>query len=78
MVADLADMQWISKFNKWICFLLCVIDILNKNAWVVSLKGKKGTAMTNAFEKAFDDSTSKPSKIWVHKGSEFYYRSMKS
>ena len=25
--ADLADMQLVSKFNKGICFLLCVIDI---------------------------------------------------
>ena len=28
--ADLSDMQLISKFNKRICFLLCVIDIFNK------------------------------------------------
>ena len=28
--ADLADMQLISKFNKGIRFLLCVIDILGK------------------------------------------------
>ena len=28
--ADLSDMQLISKFNKWICFLLCVIDIFSK------------------------------------------------
>ena len=30
--ADLADMQLISKFNKGIRFLLCVIDILSKYA----------------------------------------------
>ena len=30
--ADLADMQLISKFNKVICFLLCVIDIFIKYA----------------------------------------------
>ena len=28
--ADLANMQLISKFNKGICFLLCVIDIFSK------------------------------------------------
>ena len=27
---DLADMQLISKFNKGICFLLCVVDIFSK------------------------------------------------
>ena len=39
--ADLADMQLISKFNKGFRFLLCVIDIYNKYAWVVPLKIKK-------------------------------------
>ena len=39
--ADLADMQLISKFNKGFRFLLCVIDIYSKYAWVVSLKDKK-------------------------------------
>ena len=40
--ADLADMQLISKFNKWIPFVLCVIDIYRKYAWVIPLKYKKG------------------------------------
>ena len=39
--ADLADMQLISKLNKGIKLLLCVIDIFVKYAWVVSLKDKK-------------------------------------
>ena len=37
---DLADMQLISKFNKGFRFLLCVIDIFSKYAWVVPLKDK--------------------------------------
>ena len=40
--ADLADMQLISTFNKGFRFLLCVIDIFCKYAWVISLKDKKG------------------------------------
>ena len=31
--ADLADMQLISKFNKGIRFLLCVIDIFSNHVW---------------------------------------------
>ena len=38
---DLADMQLISKFNKGFRFLLCVIDIFSKYAWVIPLKDKK-------------------------------------
>ena len=38
--ADLVDMQLINKFNKGFRFLLCVIDIFSKYAWVVALKDK--------------------------------------
>ena len=39
--ADLADMQLLSKYNKGYKFLLCVIDIYSKYAWVIPLKDKK-------------------------------------
>ena len=39
-------MQLISKYKKGIRFLLCVIDIHSKHAWVVPLKDKKGIAIT--------------------------------
>ena len=76
--ADLADMQLISKFDKGFRFLLCVIDIYSKYAWVVPLKDKKGVSIVNAFQSILKKSNRKPSKIWVDKGSEFYTRSMKS
>ena len=76
--ADLADKQLISKFNKGFRFLLCVIDIYSKYAWVIPLKDKKGITLTNAFQKILDKSNCKPNKIWVDQSSEFYNRSMKS
>ena len=76
--SDLADMQLISKFHKGIHFLFCAIDIFNEYAWVVPLKDKKGTTITNAFQKILDQSNRKPNKTWVDKGSEFYNRSIKS
>ena len=51
--ADLVDMQLRSKFNKRIRFLLCIIDIFSKHAWVISLKDKRGTTISNAFQKLF-------------------------
>ena len=39
--ADLENMYLISKFNKESRFLLCVIDIFNKYAWVIPLKDEK-------------------------------------
>ena len=68
----------ISKVNKGICFLLCVIDIFSKYAWINPLKDKKGITITNAFEKILHKSNRKPNKIWIDKVSEFYNRSMKS
>ena len=50
-VYDLADTQLISKFKKGIRFLLCVIDIYSKHAWVIRLKDKKGITITNIFQK---------------------------
>ena len=38
--ADLADMQLKNKYNKGIWFVLCVIDIFSKNAWVVGCSFK--------------------------------------
>ena len=71
-------MQLISKYNKGSRFLLSVIDIYSKYAWVVPLKDRKGVSTVNAFQKFLHDSKRKPKKIWVDKGSEFYNRSMKS
>ena len=76
--AGLADMQLLRKFDKGICFLLCLIDIHSKYAWVVPLKDKKGITITNVFRKILGKSGRKPNKIWVDKGSEFYNRLRKS
>ena len=72
---DLAHMHSISKFNKGFRFLLCVIDIFSKYAWVVPLKDKKAITITDAFQKILDYSNRKQKKIWVDKGSEFYSNS---
>ena len=65
-------MQLLSKYNKGIRFLLCVIDIFSKYAWVVPLKDKKGICIVKAFQSILKQSNRKPNKIWVDKGSEFY------
>ena len=75
--ADLADMQLLSKFNKGIKYLLCVIDLFSKYAFVVPLKDKKGVNIVNAFQSILNKSKRKPNKIWVDKGSEFYNASFK-
>ena len=46
---DLADMQSLSRKNKGIKYLLCVIDLYSKYAFVIPLKDKKGISILNAF-----------------------------
>ena len=65
-------MQLISKHNKGIRYLLCVIALFSKYAWVLPLKDKKGVSIVNAFQSIFKKSNRKPNKIWVDQGSEFY------
>ena len=75
--ADLADMQLLSKFNKRIKYLLCVIDLFSKYAFVVPLKDKKRISIVNAFQSILNKSKRKPNKKWVDKGPEFYDASFK-
>ena len=75
--ADSADMQLLSKFNKGIKYLLCVIDLFPKYAFVVPLNDKKGISIANAFQIILNKSKRKSNKIWVDKGSVFYNASFK-
>ena len=68
---DLADMQLISRYSNRIRFLLCVIDIFSKYAWVVPLKDEKDVSIVAAFQSIFKKSNRKTKKIWVDKGSKF-------
>ena len=70
-------MQLLSRYNKGIRFLLCVLDIFSKYAWVVPLKDKKGVRIATAFQSILKQSNRKPNKIWSEKSSEFYNASFK-
>ena len=70
-------MQLRGKLNKRFRFLLCVIDIFSKYAWVVPSKDKKDVSIVNTIQKVLNDSARKPNKIWIDKGSELYNNSFK-
>ena len=69
---DLVDMQLLRRKNKGIKYLLCVIDLYSKYAFVIPLKDKKGISIVNAFNKIIKQSNRKSNKIWVDQGGEFY------
>ena len=70
-------MQLISKFNKGLRFLLCLIDIFSKYTWVVLLQDKKGVSSINILQSIFKKSNRKRNKILIGKVSEFYNTSFK-
>ena len=62
-------MQSKSKYNKGFPFLLCVIDIFSKYAWIV--KTKRFLQLLILFKKVLDESNYKPNKTWVDKAVNF-------
>ena len=77
-------MQLISKYNKGIRYLLCVIGLFSRYSWIIPLKNKKGESIIEGFKEILDDSGNarhsnrKPNKIWVDHGSELYNNKFKS
>ena len=62
-------MQLTYKFNEGFRFLVCVINVYSKYAWVIPLKDKKGITITNGFLKILDESNCNLNKIWAGKVS---------
>lgn len=75
--ADLVDMQRFSRDNHGVKYLLTVIDVFSKYAWIMPLKNKTGKSITEAFTEIVAGSKRKPDKLWVDKGTEFYNRTFR-
>lgn len=69
--ADLNDMQSLKKYNDGYNYLLTVIDVFSKHAWVRPLRKKTGTDVSKAFENIFQESKRKPVHLETDKGREF-------
>lgn len=67
--ADLVDMQKYKTQNKNINYILTVIDIFSKYAWVTPIKKKTGNDIAEAFQNIFKERI--PRKIHTDKGLEF-------
>ena len=57
-------------------YLLTVIDVLSKYAWVMPLKDNTGKTITEAFEPILP--TIKPKLLQVYKGNEFYNKNFEA
>ena len=74
--ADLAEIGSLSSKNKNVKYLLCVIDVFNKYAWVKPVKDKKSKTVLNAFIEIVNESNCKPRKLRFDQGREFYNKLM--
>ena len=77
--ADLVEMQdpKLIAQNKRTRYLLTVIDVLSKYAWVIALKSKKGKATADAFRYLLENSGGrKPVNLQMDQGKEFYNQHM--
>lgn len=75
--ADLIDMSKFSKFNNGIKFLLTVIDVFSRYAYVFPLKNKSAKSVAEAFEELFKQ-TDTIIHIQTDKGREFYNSKVQS
>ena len=72
--ADLVDVQQLKRHNKGVNYLLTVVDVFSKYAWVVPIKQKTGLQVASALTTLFKSSKRTPQKIQTDDGKEFYNR----
>ena len=70
-VADLVEMQRYWRQNRGVRYLLTVIDVLSKYAWVRPIKRKTGAELLKAFESIVSEGR-RPQTLQTDKGKEFY------
>jgi len=72
-VADLIEVINIAKSNRGYRYLLTVVDVFSKYAWVEPVKSKSGQDVTTAFEKILKRSQGRqPQNLQTDDGKEFY------
>ena len=66
-------MQGLAQQNDGMRYLLTVIDVFSKFAWVAPVKSKDGTAVTAAFREVLERvAPRRPRRLQTDKGKEFY------
>lgn len=68
---DLIDLLNIKQYNQDYCYLLSVIDVFSKYAWVKPLKNKTGKEVALALEDIFSKDKRIPLNISSDRGKEF-------
>ena len=67
------EVQPVVKYNRGMRYLLTVLDVFSKYAWVQPLKAKTGVALVQAFDKIVKQGR-QPNRLQMDRGKEFYNR----
>ena len=76
-VADLVEVQTLSRYNRGYRYVLTVIDVLSKYAWVQPLKDKTGVQLIKAFEKILKTGQH-PIQLQTDRGKKFCNRTFQN
>ena len=69
-MADLVEVQFLANYNRGMRYLLTVIDVLSKYAWVQPLKDKTGVSIVEALDDIVKEGR-QPTRLQTEKGKEF-------
>ena len=75
---DLCDVSLLKNHNRQTRYLLTVIDVFSKFAFVRPLKRKTGEELVTAFISIFKESGRKPQRLQTDKGTEFKNRTFQT
>ena len=71
-VMDLMDDQKLAKWNKGHRYILTVVDVLSKYAWVIPIKNKTGAVMVQALQTLWKQASPRqPQRVQSDDGTEF-------
>ena len=74
-VADLVEVQRLAKHNRGTRYLLTVLDVFSKYAWVEPLKDKTGRSLAQAWERILKRAhPRRPRQLQKDQDKEFYNR----
>jgi len=75
--ADLIEVVNIAKYNQGYRYLLTVVDVFSKHAWVQPVKSKTGKAVTEAMAKILKGGRT-PTNLQTDDGKEFYNKTFQA
>jgi len=75
--ADLIEVMNIAKYNRGYRYLLTVVNVFSKHAWVQPVKSKTGKAVTEAMAKILKGGRT-PTNLQTDYGKEFYNKTFQA